>query len=247
MKTFIRKDGQKFNIPNALYEAIVRKGLMEDETANPTNASNTNNVTSNSTNANKTSNKNNLKNIENHPLYQVTVNALKNSGYTFSGNPDKDYAVVSDVISNFPSNIKSNEIQNYVKQRTAPDKYPRSVVLKKVEAIEIDKIEAYGIKELFDSVIKSDEYNNLSIFKISGTLSNSSEQGLLILQDKYTRLERLAKRVLELEEKYRIPTYLYYYEGYTTGEISKILKTNQSTIQTRLAKARELLKIELGG
>lgn len=56
-----------------------------------------------------------------------------------------------------------------------------SVVLKKVEAIEIDKIEAYGIKELFDSVIKSDEYNNLSIFKISGTLSNSSEQGLLMI------------------------------------------------------------------
>lgn len=53
--------------------------------------------------------------------------------------------------------------------------------------------------------------------------------------------------VLSLDRKYRLPLYLYYYEGYTTAEISKILKTNQSTIQTRLQKARELLKIELGG
>lgn len=65
--------------------------------------------------------------------------------------------------------------------------------------------------------------------------------------ERTSETNEVLKLVLELEEKYRIPTYLYYYEGYTTGEISKILKTNQSTIQTRLAKARELLKIELGG
>lgn len=51
--------------------------------------------------------------------------------------------------------------------------------------------------------------------------------------------------VMGLVEKYSIPTYLYYYEGYRTGEIAKMLDVNQSTIQTRLAKARELLKLEL--
>ena len=35
MKTFIRKDGKKFNISNALYEVIMRKGILEDATANP--------------------------------------------------------------------------------------------------------------------------------------------------------------------------------------------------------------------
>lgn len=51
--------------------------------------------------------------------------------------------------------------------------------------------------------------------------------------------------VMGLEQKYAIPTYLYYYEGYKTAEIANLLKEKQSTIQTRLAKARELLKLEL--
>lgn len=51
--------------------------------------------------------------------------------------------------------------------------------------------------------------------------------------------------VMSLAEKYSIPTYLYYFEGYGTGEIARMLSVNRSTIQTRLAKARELLKLEL--
>ncbi len=53
------------------------------------------------------------------------------------------------------------------------------------------------------------------------------------------------KEVLNLEKKYSIPTYLYYYEGYKTAEIGEMLGEKPSTIQTRLAKARELLKLEL--
>ena len=53
------------------------------------------------------------------------------------------------------------------------------------------------------------------------------------------------RTVMSLDKKYALPTYLYYYEGYKTAEIAKILKTKPSTIQTRLAKARELLKLEL--
>ena len=51
--------------------------------------------------------------------------------------------------------------------------------------------------------------------------------------------------VMALEEKYSIPIYLYYYEGYSTKEIAKMLNSKPSTIQTRLAKAREILKMEL--
>ncbi|MBQ5319219.1 MAG: sigma-70 family RNA polymerase sigma factor [Oscillospiraceae bacterium] len=51
--------------------------------------------------------------------------------------------------------------------------------------------------------------------------------------------------VWELDKKYSLPVYLYYYEGYKTAEIAEILNEKQSTIQTRLAKARELLRLEL--
>ncbi len=45
-----------------------------------------------------------------------------------------------------------------------------------------------------------------------------------------------------LPDKYKIPVYLYYYEGYKTDEIAAILKINHSTLRTNLAKAREILK-----
>ncbi len=69
------------------------------------------------------------------------------------------------------------------------------------------------------------------------------------------RMEKLAgaensevlRLVLSLEPKYSIPVYLYYYEGYRTAEIARMLKTKASTVQTRLAKARGMLKLEMGG
>ena len=48
-----------------------------------------------------------------------------------------------------------------------------------------------------------------------------------------------------LSSKYRIVIYLYYYEGYSIKEISKILKENENTIGIRLSRARQKLKIEL--
>lgn len=55
----------------------------------------------------------------------------------------------------------------------------------------------------------------------------------------------IMEEVLSLEWKYRVPVYLYYYEGYTTSEIGRMLKASPSTIQTRLAKARTLLRLSL--
>ena len=53
------------------------------------------------------------------------------------------------------------------------------------------------------------------------------------------------KAVLSLPKKYRLPLYLYYYEGYSVGEIGAILGRNPSTIQTHLARGRERLKAML--
>ncbi len=53
--------------------------------------------------------------------------------------------------------------------------------------------------------------------------------------------------VLGLPDKYKTVVYLYYYEGYTTPEISKILEKPQSTIRNHLHEARVLLKERIGG
>ena len=51
--------------------------------------------------------------------------------------------------------------------------------------------------------------------------------------------------VLSLPEHYRIIVYLFYYEEYSIGQISKILKIKETTIQTRLSRARGKLKTVL--
>lgn len=55
----------------------------------------------------------------------------------------------------------------------------------------------------------------------------------------------LLQMVEDLEEKYRLPLYLYYFEGYHSAEIAGMLHINASTVRSRLAKARELLRSEL--
>lgn len=55
----------------------------------------------------------------------------------------------------------------------------------------------------------------------------------------------LLRMVEELEEKYRLPVYLHYFEGYKGEEIAKMLHVNASTVRGRLAKARKLLRLEL--
>lgn len=53
--------------------------------------------------------------------------------------------------------------------------------------------------------------------------------------------------VQELPLKYRTIIHLYYYENYKINEISKILNINENTVKTRLTRARERLKVKMGG
>ena len=48
--------------------------------------------------------------------------------------------------------------------------------------------------------------------------------------------------VLSLPEKYRAPVHLYYYEGYSQGEIADILGLRLTAVQTRMQRARAMLK-----
>ncbi len=57
--------------------------------------------------------------------------------------------------------------------------------------------------------------------------------------------KELLRLVMSLDEKFRLPIYLYYYEGYSTAEISEILKIKHSTIRTYMMKGREKLKMIL--
>jgi len=57
----------------------------------------------------------------------------------------------------------------------------------------------------------------------------------------------ILEEVLSLPEKYKTVIYLYYYEGYSSVEISKILGVKEATIRSWLYRGRKLLKKSLGG
>lgn len=56
------------------------------------------------------------------------------------------------------------------------------------------------------------------------------------------RQAELLQEVMALPKKYRLPIYLYYYEGYSTEEIGQLLKIPKGTVCTNLRRGRQLLK-----
>ena len=63
----------------------------------------------------------------------------------------------------------------------------------------------------------------------------------------FDRMEQreLFDTVMALPEKYRTVLYLFYYEELSIREISELLKVSQSSVTTRLTRARMTLKEKL--
>lgn len=56
---------------------------------------------------------------------------------------------------------------------------------------------------------------------------------------------QVQKAVGNLDDKYRIPVYLYYGLQFSIDQIGKVMKVPQGTVKSRLHKARTLLRQEL--
>ena len=57
--------------------------------------------------------------------------------------------------------------------------------------------------------------------------------------------DSLTETIMALPKDYRIVVYLYYYEEYSTKDIAKLLRVSQSTVTTRLHRARQQLRERL--
>jgi len=53
--------------------------------------------------------------------------------------------------------------------------------------------------------------------------------------------------ILRLKPDYKTAVYMFYYEGYTTAEIALYVNCPESTVRSRLKRARSQLKTMLGG
>ena len=82
--------------------------------------------------------------------------------------------------------------------------------------------------------------NCYSIRNKKKTFADLENVAELFRNDEYN-LE-IKEMLLMLDEKYRVLVMMFYIQGYKISEISQILEIPQSTIQTRLARAREKLR-----
>ena len=74
------------------------------------------------------------------------------------------------------------------------------------------------------------------IFPITPIIENDN------VLEKVTEKNEVLDAIEKLPKKERSLIYLYYYEEYKIKEIAEILNVKETTIQTRLARAREKLK-----
>lgn len=82
--------------------------------------------------------------------------------------------------------------------------------------------------------------------KIESVLETAEEGADRGLQ-KDAEAYALFEAVTSLPEKYRSVVHLYYYEDYQVKDIAQILQKKETTIQTRLMRARKMLKKQLKG
>lgn len=85
--------------------------------------------------------------------------------------------------------------------------------------------------------LRKHRLNTINLDDISITYTEN------FLQNEQSRI--ILKEIYKLPKKYLDVIILYYYQDYKIDEISKILKITQSTVKSRLKRAKEKLKPSL--
>ena len=77
--------------------------------------------------------------------------------------------------------------------------------------------------------------------------TESLEENMIAGQSNYLEIDETLSVILSLPNKYKTTIYLYYYEGYNSVEIAKLLRIPPSTVRSHMHKGRMILKNQLGG
>ena len=86
---------------------------------------------------------------------------------------------------------------------------------------------------------------NLCKSKFRYAFRKREETLLDIYPAKSEQQNSLIEQVMQLPPKYRAVIHLFYYEGYTTGEIAQITRQKEGTVRSLMSRARKKLKLML--
>ena len=84
------------------------------------------------------------------------------------------------------------------------------------------------------------------------SLDAAQERGFSVVDDDGSRGqaelegEFLAEALKRLDERYRVPLYLHFYEGYTAVQIGKMLGVPTNTVYTNISRGKQQLQKVIG-
>ncbi|MCL2633987.1 MAG: sigma-70 family RNA polymerase sigma factor [Oscillospiraceae bacterium] len=130
---------------------------------------------------------------------------------------------------------------NYLKSHTEADDVTQNVLLKLYQTKKVFENDEHVKHWLIRVAINECKRVLLSPWRKVEPIDDYAAT----LEFKTPEQSELFSKVMELPEKYRVAILLYYYEDYSTEEISRLLKIPQATVGTHLKRAREKLRIKL--
>ena len=126
----------------------------------------------------------------------------------------------------------------YLKNRTDADDITQNVLIKLYRANKEFESEAHIKHWLIRVTINECKKVLISPWRRVEPIENYTDT----LAFRTPEHSDLFYKVMELPTKYRMVIFLYYYEEYSTEEISQILKIPKATVWTHLKRGREHLK-----
>ncbi|UFT99054.1 sigma-70 family RNA polymerase sigma factor [Radiobacillus kanasensis] len=161
--------------------------------------------------------------------------------------------IIQYIISNYGEGIK-RLIFSYVKNYSVTDDLFQEFLIKTYKSLDsfknsekafkawlyriaINKCKDYLKSPLHRFHLLTEQWNVIS------SKSKTSEE-LLVEEE---RKQQVAHSILSLPVKYREILVLRYYRDLSIKEISESLKLNESTVKTRIQRAKEKLRTKLGG
>ena len=129
---------------------------------------------------------------------------------------------------------------HYTKSRSESDDITQEVLLKLYRVDKAFESEDHVRHWLIRVTVNECKRAFLSPWKRTEPIEDYAEQ----LAFKTPEHSELFHAVMALPQKYRVPLFLYYYEGYSCEEISQFLGIPNATVRTRLRRGREQLKSE---
>jgi len=113
--------------------------------------------------------------------------------------------------------------------------YKLYINIKKINLSDIE------IKKWLSKVVVNESKNLLK----SSWFKNSQKTKDKNLEVETNSFEYIDNKLAKIAKNYRIPLYLFYYEGYSIKEIAEIINKKESAVKMILSRGRDALKKEM--